>query len=160
VSPRLAGLRFAVRKADASTLLSAEGKPLAALAFPQSGRHCASSSCLTEAGMASHSPAVFRLCPCDRIGKDFAMRAAFALLAISSLAIAGPAAAGPQARNSNSADPAEKMICKRFVRTGSLVDGYKTCKTKREWDREHENLQHLELVDSCRLRGAGGGCGA
>ena len=94
-----------------------------------------------------------------RIGEDFTMRVAFALLAISALAVA-PASAGPPARGSNAADPAEKMICKRFVRTGSLVDGYKTCKTKREWDREHENLQHLELVDSCRLRGAGGSCGA
>ena len=88
------------------------------------------------------------------------MRAAFALLAVTALAAAGPASAGPPARSSNAADPAEKMICKRFVRTGSLVDGYKTCKTKREWDREHENLQHLDLVDSCRLRGQGGSCGA
>ena len=88
------------------------------------------------------------------------MHAAFAFLAVLALTASGPAAAGPPARNSNAAAPADKMICKRFVRTGSLVDGYKTCKTKREWDREHENLQHLELVDSCRLRGAGGSCGA
>ena len=87
------------------------------------------------------------------------MRAVFALLAVAALAAAGPASAGPPARGSTAADPAEKMICKRFVRTGSLVDGYKTCKTKREWDREHENLQHLEVVDSCRNRAGGVGCG-
>lgn len=30
-------------------------------------------------------------------------------------------------------DPQDKMICKRFVETGSLVKGYRVCKTKREW---------------------------
>ena len=57
------------------------------------------------------------------------------------------------------ADPRDKIVCKRFVKTGSLVDGYKTCKTKWEWERERENLRQLNVTDSCRARGSGGdGC--
>lgn len=39
-----------------------------------------------------------------------------------------------------SADPYDKVICKRFVRTGSLVDGYRSCKTKWEWERERDAI--------------------
>lgn len=46
------------------------------------------------------------------------------------------APAGEQA-----ADPQDKMICKRFVETGSLVKGYRTCKTKREWENERSNIR-------------------
>jgi hypothetical protein len=55
-----------------------------------------------------------------------------------------------QAKPSAAAAPGDKMICKRFARIGSLVASYKTCKTKREWDREHANI---------RSSGPGGYCG-
>jgi hypothetical protein len=32
----------------------------------------------------------------------------------------------------------DKVVCKRFTRIGSLVDGYRTCKTKKEWERERD----------------------
>lgn len=70
-----------------------------------------------------------------------------------------------QAQRAPSHDEAEKaagdkskMICKRFVRTGSLVDGYRACKTKGDWEREREALRQLVVSDSCRARAEGGGC--
>ena len=47
-------------------------------------------------------------------------------------------------------DSRDRMVCRRFLRTGSLVDSYRTCKTNREWQREHENIQHLSVSNSCR----------
>jgi hypothetical protein len=79
----------------------------------------------------------------------------YALSAAASAAYAVPAADGISAK----ADQRDRVICRRFVRTGSLVDGYRTCKTRAEWDREHENLQHFSVSDSCAHRGEGGaGC--
>jgi hypothetical protein len=51
----------------------------------------------------------------------------------------------------------DKMVCKRFVRIGSLVDSYRTCKTKGEWQRERDNLRQSSLSDSCGRRGETGG---
>jgi hypothetical protein len=86
------------------------------------------------------------------------MRFLLPICSALSLIAAGPACAADAGKPSNSAAPKEKMICKRFIRVGSLVDGYKTCKTKKEWDREHDNLQQLSITDSCRNRGSGQGC--
>lgn len=47
----------------------------------------------------------------------------------------------------------DRVTCRRFLRTGSLVDSYRTCKTNGEWQREHENIQHLSASDSCGMRG-------
>lgn len=54
----------------------------------------------------------------------------------------------------------EKLICKRFVETGSLVKGYRTCKTKREWERERENIRSGGPgINACRDAANGGmGC--
>jgi len=60
---------------------------------------------------------------------------------------------GPSAKAQSDRD---RVVCRRFLRTGSLVDSYRTCKTNREWQREHENLQHLSASDSCRDRANGG----
>lgn len=43
----------------------------------------------------------------------------------------------------------DKVVCKRFVRIGSLVDGYRTCKTKREWERERENARTVNWSSPC-----------
>jgi hypothetical protein len=55
------------------------------------------------------------------------------------------AADGPE----RAADAGDKMICKRFVETGSLVKGYRTCKTKREWERERENVRTENWSNGC-----------
>lgn len=43
----------------------------------------------------------------------------------------------------------DKVVCKRFVRIGSLVDGYRTCKTKKEWERERENARTVNWTNPC-----------
>jgi len=43
----------------------------------------------------------------------------------------------------------DKVVCKRFVRIGSLVDGYRTCKTKKEWERERENARTVNWRNPC-----------
>ncbi|CAN5643195.1 hypothetical protein BH10PSE14_BH10PSE14_00620 [soil metagenome] len=57
------------------------------------------------------------------------------------------------------ASPPEKMICKRFIETGSLVKGYTVCKTKQDWVRARETVrQSIGGIDSCRARAEGGSC--
>ncbi|HEX8240087.1 MAG TPA: hypothetical protein VF574_10155 [Allosphingosinicella sp.] len=51
----------------------------------------------------------------------------------------------------------DKVVCKRFVRIGSLVDGYRTCKTKREWERERDNLRTINWSSPCDV--SSGTCG-
>lgn len=43
----------------------------------------------------------------------------------------------------------DKVVCKRFIRVGSLVDGYRTCKTKKEWERERENVRTVNWTNPC-----------
>ena len=85
------------------------------------------------------------------------MRLLIALLSASALIATGPAIADNSRKPSTAAAPGDKMICKRFTRIGTLAGGYKTCKTKKEWDREHHNIRQLEVADSCRDRANGGG---
>ena len=74
---------------------------------------------------------------------------------VSALAEAQSGRASVKAQNGR-----DRITCRRFVRTGSLVDSYRTCKSNREWQREHENLQQLSVSDSCRDRANGGSlCG-
>jgi hypothetical protein len=87
----------------------------------------------------------------------------FRSIAVASLFILSTAAIAqqqPQVSNSGekAADPGDKMICKKFLETGSLVRGYKTCKTKRDWDRDRDDLRQSSVADSCRARAAGGSC--
>jgi hypothetical protein len=63
---------------------------------------------------------------------------------------AANAAATKRAQSTKASASGDKVSCKRFTRTGSLVDSYKTCKTNREWDRERANL---------RTAGQSGYCG-
>jgi hypothetical protein len=44
----------------------------------------------------------------------------------------------------------DKIVCKRFVRVGSLVDGYRTCKTKKEWERERDNVRTINWSSPCK----------
>jgi len=43
----------------------------------------------------------------------------------------------------------DKIVCKRFVKIGSLVDGYRTCKTKKEWERERDNARTVNWSNPC-----------
>ena len=59
----------------------------------------------------------------------------------------------------HAADPRDRVICKRFLETGALVRGYRTCKTKAEWDRDRDSLRDTPSPgDSCSARGNGGAC--
>ncbi|MBB4857645.1 hypothetical protein HNO88_000956 [Novosphingobium chloroacetimidivorans] len=58
-----------------------------------------------------------------------------------------------------SADKGEKMICKRFTETGSLVRARRVCKTKRDWEREREAIRSMtNSSGSCAGQGLSGGC--
>ena len=82
------------------------------------------------------------------------MKRSAAILLAFLLAASGATSASAEpprnAATANSRDSRDRVICRRFLRTGSLVDSYRTCKTRAEWDREHENLQHLSVSNSCR----------
>lgn len=85
----------------------------------------------------------------------------FRSIIAATLVIAAPATAQTAKKDAaeKSADNRDKVICKRFVKTGSLVDGYRACKTKWEWERERDNLRQNSSAASCRLSGQGGSCG-
>lgn len=62
--------------------------------------------------------------------------------------VAGLFAAAPVMADAPKADSVEKtsdspdkVICKRYVETGSLVKGYRVCKTKADWERDRANLR-------------------
>lgn len=58
----------------------------------------------------------------------------------------------------------ERMVCKGFTRTGSLVARDRICKTQAEWDWEREMRRSAGAIDGCRTRAEpdplkpGGGC--
>ncbi|MBB4860252.1 hypothetical protein HNO88_003594 [Novosphingobium chloroacetimidivorans] len=84
------------------------------------------------------------------------------LLAAAAVLLASAATpAEPPKRDEaeKSADSADKKICKRFIETGSLVKGYRTCKTKREWERERDALRaNNGNINSCASMGQTGSC--
>lgn len=81
------------------------------------------------------------------------------ILLLLALAAADPQPAAVAPPPKKGAKSPDTMICRRFAETGSLVSTYKTCKTKREWDMERENLRMSGPgVDSCRNTANGGPC--
>lgn len=75
-----------------------------------------------------------------------------AALALSLAAVAVPAAgerARPRDVAEKAADRADKMVCKRFTKTGSLVDSVRVCKTKSEWQRDRDNLRNSAASGAC-----------
>jgi hypothetical protein len=86
------------------------------------------------------------------------------LLAIASL-VAVPAVlhAEHQGQKFNDApekvaDSEDKIVCKHFPVTGSLVDSYRVCKPKREWEHERTNINGLGVANSCQKWAEGGQC--
>ena len=83
-----------------------------------------------------------------------------ALIALS-LLVAGDANTKRAAASDTeqASDPQDKIICRRFIETGSLVKGYRVCKSKRDWARERDAIrQSGPGIDSCGNRGNGGPC--
>jgi hypothetical protein len=79
------------------------------------------------------------------------------------LLVAGAAIAQAPQRSADSAERAgdsmDRVICKRFTETGSLVKGYKSCKTKREWERERDNIRSLRGTSGSCSSAESGSCG-
>jgi hypothetical protein len=69
-------------------------------------------------------------------------------------AVTATAVAAPKEREraEKSSDSGDKIICKRFVETGSLVKGTRSCKSKRDWERERDAIRD-------RANMGGGTCG-
>jgi hypothetical protein len=81
-----------------------------------------------------------------------------ASLLFLALAAADPQAASAADRPERAADPRDKMICKKFLETGSLVKGYRVCKTKAEWEHDRDNIRAgFNSAAQCPT-GNGGGC--
>ena len=78
---------------------------------------------------------------------------AFACALIS--ASAAQAAPGGVDAPEKAADARDKIVCKRFVKTGSLADSYRTCKTKWEWEAERENVRQINWSSPCRSAESG-----
>lgn len=77
----------------------------------------------------------------------------------SALLVAQAPGAAPRNAGESATDPQDKVICKRFAETGSLVGSYRVCKTKREWERERDNIRASGPgIDSCANRANGGPC--
>lgn len=74
---------------------------------------------------------------------------AFAAFLIAATAAHSAPRQGVDAPEHAAGNP-DKIVCKRFVRIGSLVDGYRSCKTNREWERERADHQDLGKAYSCR----------
>jgi hypothetical protein len=69
------------------------------------------------------------------------------------VATIAPAQTQRRSRTGEVAGPRDEMICRRFVRTGSLADFYRICKTRGEWDRERQNLRSLSNGSPCLVEG-------
>lgn len=74
-------------------------------------------------------------------------------LASASLAQSAPRKAADAAEAA--AGNPDKVVCKRFARTGSLADSYRTCKTKREWERERDNVRTINWSSPCKSAESG-----
>jgi hypothetical protein len=79
--------------------------------------------------------------------------ASFVVALMLTAATVAHAAPPPTAASTSAAGSRDRIVCRRFVRIGSLVDGYRTCKTRAEWDREQANARQFSVSDSCSLRG-------
>ncbi len=80
---------------------------------------------------------------------------------VIALFVAVPAAAEPQSggqvdssnRPEQAADKSDRMICKRFTETGSLVSTYRSCKTKRGWENVRDNHTSMNAIGNCMTPG-------
>jgi hypothetical protein len=79
-----------------------------------------------------------------------------ALVSAATAVYATPPAAGTAEKTVN---PRDRIVCRTFLDTGSLVRSTRTCKTRREWDAEAANLRSpTSASNSCRDAANGGPC--
>lgn len=85
----------------------------------------------------------------------------FFLAAALFLPVAGSVLAAPLQKDAGekTADPGSKMICKKFLETGSLVRGHRVCKTKADWQRDRDLIRQSTSTSSCQNTGMGNSCG-
>jgi len=82
----------------------------------------------------------------------------FLIIALLAAGDAGPQTARPADEGERTSDAPDKMVCKRFTETGSLVRAQRVCKTKRDWDRERSVIRSAPAGGSCNASGTGSGC--
>lgn len=86
----------------------------------------------------------------------YAIFTAAALISGVTTVYADPPASTPTTK---SADPRDQIVCRSQLRTGSLADRVRTCKTRREWDRDAESIRAASSSsNSCRDAANGGQC--
>ena len=83
---------------------------------------------------------------------------AFLVIALLAAGDAGSQGSRTADEGERASDAPEKVICKRFTETGSLVRAQRVCKTKRDWDRERAVIRSAPTMDSCSVRGEAGNC--
>lgn len=73
---------------------------------------------------------------------------------------AAPVLADPPQRDAaeKASDSADKVICKRFEKTGSLIGGERVCKTKADWERDRANLRALATTSGSCASAQSGVC--
>jgi hypothetical protein len=83
------------------------------------------------------------------------------LFAVAVLMLSVPMAAQTPKRDApeKTTDSRDKVICKRFAETGSLVGQKRICKPKAEWERDRDNLRQFGGASSCGSAGSGKPCG-
>lgn len=86
------------------------------------------------------------------------MRSVAAMLLFVAGATASAAPPKQSDDHEKSADAGDKMICKRFQDTGSLVSSRRVCKTKRDWERERDALRNSSNINSCASQVGGTSC--
>ncbi|MEA3009761.1 MAG: hypothetical protein QOJ91_1453 [Sphingomonadales bacterium] len=77
--------------------------------------------------------------------RRFLVTASACLLAIAS----GAQSASPRAGVQKKASVPGRMVCRTYVRIGTLADRHRICKTQAEWNEER-NLRELEPSEACK----------
>ena len=81
---------------------------------------------------------------------------------VMALSVAVPAGAEKPRRDApeKASDSGDKMVCKKFADTGSLVSTHRVCKTKTEWQRDRDAVrQNATSSGGCNNLGDIRGCG-
>jgi hypothetical protein len=80
------------------------------------------------------------------------------LLCVALPAVAATPTADQTVQGEKASDDKDKMVCKRFADTGSLVSSHRVCKPKREWERARDNSSSMNAANSCKASGEGLNC--
>ena len=80
------------------------------------------------------------------------------LLVVALPAIAATPSSTEGAQGEKASDDKDKVVCKRFADTGSLVSSHRICKPKRDWERARAESASMNAANSCATSGQGSGC--